>query len=149
MSPSRETVYEALFALGQGLSWGNQGVPPQTWAFTSRRVKTPEQLGVDMQPALCQAEWKESTTQIRGLPPKRLWHVAWFVYFFQGNDDAITATTTNAILDAVDALFPEDPLVQTLGGLAYKAWIDGEIQKFGGNLDSQVLLVIPIAIEVP
>lgn len=149
MRVSREEVYTALFNLGAKLSWGNLGEQPFTFVFSSRRVKTPEQLGVALQPALCQAEWKETTQQNKGLPPKRVWRAAWFIYFYEGNDDAITATMTNAILDAIDELFPAAPEEQTLGGLVDKAWIEGDIEKYGGQLDSQVLLVVPISLQVP
>lgn len=147
--PTREETYIALFTLGATLSWGNSGVQPSTFVYSARRVKTPEQLGVALQPALCQAEWKETTTQIKGLPPKRLWRAAWFIYFYEGNDDAITATMKNAILDAVDLLFPEDPAIQTLNGLVDKVWIDGDIEVYGGNLDSQVMLVMPLVMQIP
>jgi hypothetical protein len=142
--PTREAVYGALFALGQGLTWGSG----QTWASTSRRVKTPDQV-VGMMPALCQGEYLETTEQITRMPQRRIWDAAWFIYHYNGNQDAILATVTNQILDAVDSLFPGEPGRQRLGGLVHKVWIEGRTEKYGGNIDGQVLLVVPIRILVP
>lgn len=145
MAITREQAYGALFALGQGLAWGS---PPTTWAFTMRRVKTPDQIE-GMMPAFCQGAYEETSTQTRGQDKLRIWKAAWFWYFFDGNDDTIIDSLVNPALDALDALFPPDPQVQTLGGVVYKAWISGEIQKIGGNIDGQMLVVIPISMIVP
>ena len=144
---TREQAMAALFALGQGVTWGS---PPVGWQFTMRRVKTPDQI-VGQMPALCQGEFGSTVEQITRMPAKRTLMAAWFVYHFNGNDDAILATTTNAILDAVDALF--DPEIQngpqTLGGLVPSARVEGEVEQYGGNVDGQVLLVIPIRVILP
>lgn len=147
---TREQVYSALFALGQGITWGS---PPVTWEFTMRRVKTPDQV-TGMMPALCQGEFLEESQQTTRMPQLRTFQAAWFIYHYDGNPDAIMATTTNQILDAIDALFPADgerpgARRQTLGGLVHKCWISGRIEKFGGNIDEQVLIVVPISMMVP
>ena len=151
MTVTREAIYGALFALGQGLQWTGGSVSPETglyWASTSRKVKTPDQL-VGMMPALCQAEFLETTDQQFGVSAKRVWKAAWFVYHYDGSEDAIPAMTTNAILDAVDALFEPANGPQNLGGLVERVLLQGETEKYGGSIDPQVLLVIPFQIIVP
>jgi hypothetical protein len=60
--------------------------------------------------------------------------------------DFRSAETSNAILDAIEAAFrPALPGArQTLGGLAYRAFIDGTIHKDNGDLDGQAMLIVPI-----
>ncbi|HEY2710056.1 MAG TPA: hypothetical protein VGI95_18575 [Caulobacteraceae bacterium] len=142
-----EQIYEALFALGAGLTWPGGGA----LAFSSRRVKTFEDLPA--QPALCQAETDETVSQVTSLPSLTTLGASWLLYHQAGkDDDAIPAQTTNAMLSAVKALFidPTDPsFAQTLGGAVHKCWIDGRIQKFQGDLDGQTLIVVPIKLLVP
>jgi hypothetical protein len=129
---SAETIYQALFDLAAGLTWS----PGGALAFSARRVKTFEDLPA--QPALCQAETDESVTQVTGQPAITTLGASWLIYHQAGkDDDAIPASTTNAILEAVKAL------------LVHKCWIEGRIQKFQGDLDGQTLIVVPIKILVP
>ena len=142
---TREQIYSALFALGQGLTWG---APSTTWAFSMRRTIL-DQLSPEQQPAFLQTEFSEESAQVRGQDPLRKFHVGWFIMLYDGNPDAIMATQANQILDAIDALFPPDPMVQTLGGLVYSVKINGAIDRFGGSIDSQMLLVVPLTIIAP
>ena len=153
MTVTREAVMTALFALGQNIQWGSPPVTYPTngglcWAYTSRRVKTPDQIE-GMQPALCQAEFKETTEQAFGVSAKRVWNVAWMIYVFDGNDDTIMPTVFNPILDAIDAAFEPGHGPQNLGGLVERVYLQGEIEKYGGNISGQVLLVVPLQIVVP
>jgi hypothetical protein len=141
-----EGVYQALFALADGLAW-----PGGALAYASRRVSTFEDLPA--QPALCQAETEETVSQVTSLQSVTTLAASWLIYHQAGrDDDAVPAQTTNAILSAVKALFidPADPtFAQTLGGAVHKCWIEGRIQKFQGDLDGQTLIVVPIKILVP
>ena len=142
-----EPIYQALFDLTANLAWSPSGA----LAFSARRVKTFEDLPA--QPALCQAETDETITQVTSQNAIATLGANWLIYHQAGrDDDAVPASTTNAILDAVKALFvdPADPdFTQTLGGLVHKCWIEGRIQKFQGDLDGQTLIVVPIKILVP
>ena len=144
---NREQVFQALFALGQGLTWGS---PPSGFVFAARRVKLWDD--VPGQPALCQAEHDEQVEQITGLPPKLTLNASWLIYQNAGADPAATpATINNQILDAIQGAFPnpDGGQVQTLGGLVAKCWINGRIFKDPGDLDGQGLLIVPIQILVP
>lgn len=146
--PAREDVFQALFALGQGLSWA---ASPGGFAFASRRVRLWDALGA-AQPALCQAEHDETIEQVRGLPPKLTLNASWLIYQNAGADpNAVPASLNNLILDAVQAAFPnpDGDQVQTLGGLVDRCWINGRIFKDPGDLDGQGLIIVPIQILIP
>ena len=143
---TREIVFQALFALAQGLSWG---APPQGFAYTARRVR----LAVDLpaQPALCQAEHDESVAQTPGLDPRRTLSAAWIIQHATSDPDAVPAATNNAILDAVEAALAPDSAggCCTLAGLVQHCWIEGEVFKDPGDLDGQALLIVPIKLLLP
>ena len=144
---TREAIFQALFALGQTLSWGE---PATGFAFSARRVKLWDE--VSGQPAFCQAEHDEQIEQITGLPPKLTLNASWLIYQNAGVDPAVVpASLNNQILDAVQAAFPNPSgdQVQTLGGLCAKAWINGRIFKDPGDLDGQGLIIVPIQILAP
>jgi hypothetical protein len=150
---TREQIFTALFTLGQGVSW----VDPVsgnvvTWATTARRIKTPDQIGVDDQPALLQAEANESFSQITKMPSKRTLSAAWVIYLRAYDAPAPTGPLLNAVMDAVEGAFAPDDLsgeACTLGGLVTHCWIDGTVFKDPGDLDQQAMLVVPIKLLVP
>ena len=51
---------------------------------------------------------------------------------------------------SVEAAFAPDDMQQsvlTLGGLAYNAWIEGEVIMDTGILDQQLALMVPVSVE--
>lgn len=142
----REPIYAALFALGQGLSWGQ---PAQGFAYTARRVRLAPDLPAS--PALCQAEHDETVVQTPGLDPRRTLGAAWMIHHRIADPDAAGASVNNAILDAIEAaLAPDDASgCCTLGGLVAHCWLEGEVFKDPGDLDGQALLIAPIRVLVP
>ena len=143
---SREDIFTALFALGQGLSWGT---PPQGFAYISRRVR----LAADLPalPALCQAEHDESFARTPGLDPRRTLGAAWMIHQATADPDAVPASANNALMDAIEAALAPDSAdgCCTLGGLVQHCWIEGEVFKDPGDLDGQALLIAPIRILIP
>jgi hypothetical protein len=98
-----------------------------------------------------QEEWM---THGRGVNPRRLFHVMLFIYFRSANGDPtdVGGTTLNNLLDGIQNVFtPDDPTenVCTLGGLVYRAWIEGKILKDPGDLEGQGLATVPIRILAP
>ena len=143
----REAVFQALFALSDGVVWGS---PPRGFAHRSRRVALWSDLPA--QPALCQAEHEEDIEEVTGLPPVATYSASWLIYHDLAKDpDAVPARESNLILDAVQALFPSDDpdRVQTLGGLVHHCFISGKLFKDPGDLDGQALIIVPIKILVP
>jgi len=144
---SREDVFQALFGLTATVSWGS---PPRRFLYSARRVKHWDDLPA--QPALCQAEQGEDVAEVTGRPPITTYAANWLIYHDVGKDpDAVPATESNLILDAIQALFPtDDPdRVQTLGGLVHHCFISGRVFKDPGDLDGQALIVVPIKILAP
>ena len=143
---NREAIYQALFNLITPLTWG----AGHSFAFSSRRVKMFSEIPA--WPAVCQAEHDENVVERTGVPTMTTLGAVWLLYHNAGKDkDAIPATESNAMLAAVDALFPaeDEGFRQTLGGLVHKAAISGRILKEHGDLDGQALLIVPIKILVP
>lgn len=147
MTPDRETLFEALFALSEAVRWGGTG-----FQYRSRRVRHWDDLSV--QPALCQAEQDEEARSKPGLPYRWILSASWVVYHRAGADPAATpAGVNNAILDAIEAVLAPPPFAvderQMLGGLVHHCFIDGKVFKDPGDLDGQALMIVPIKLLVP
>jgi hypothetical protein len=155
---NRNAIYDALFALisqGEGLpsvagvNWpGGNG-----FQFTSRRVR--EWNNIPIKPALCQPDFSEIVRkQTRDLPYTHVLGAEWWI-FHQGGADpsAVPSVLTNDILDAVaQVLEPPDYEMSrrnTLGGLVYDCYMDGQIMKTSGDLEGEALISVPISILVP
>ena len=154
---STEPIYAALFSLastGEGLPGKFTWMGGGPFAYTSRRVRTFDDL-TGKQPALCQAEHEEDVRWITNQEPRLTLGASWLIYVNTGDPDEVPATTTNAILDAVKALFIDSGpdgvqhLELVYAGGVYRVWIEGKIQKFQGDLDGQTLIVVPIRILTP
>ena len=146
---SREDIFAALFALGQGLSWTAPDGGAQTIAFASRRVRLADDLPAT--PALLQAEHDEAFARTPGLDPRRTLAAAWMIHHAIADPEAVPASVNNAILDAVEAALAPDLATGccTLSGLVQHCWIEGEVFKDPGDLDGQALIIAPIRILVP
>lgn len=141
---SRNDVFDALLALSD-VTWGNS----ETFTERSRRLKMWDKAP---SPSLYQIEGTETIQSLDGQLDKQTLRANWIIYHRSGKDQSATpAETSNAILDAIDAAFrPVLPGArQTLGGLAYRAFIDGTIHKDNGDLDGTAMLIVPITIIVP
>jgi hypothetical protein len=109
------------------------------------------------QPALYLTSAGEGVEQIHGLPPKRTLYARVWLYTYSSPDlGTAPSAQINQLLDAIEtALAPTQPspdglgMVQTLGGLAYHCWIQGNIETDEGLLGPQGVCVIPIHIMVP
>jgi hypothetical protein len=150
---TREQIFSALFALGQGVNWADPvSGDVTTWSTTSRRIQTPDQIGIDGQPALLQAESDEQFSQVTKMPSKRTFSAAWVIYLKPYDAPDPTGPLINTVMDAVEAAFAPDDVVNgvcTLGGLVAHCWIDGTVFRDPGDLDQQAMLVVPIKMLAP
>jgi hypothetical protein len=145
--PCREDIFQALFALTEGVQWD---APPRGFVHRSRRVRLWDDL--PGQPAICQAEHDEEIAETTGLPAVSTYSASWLIYHDVGKDpNSAPARESNLILDAIQALFPtDDPdQVQTLRGLVHHCFISGKLFKDPGDLDGQALIIVPIKILAP
>lgn len=144
---SREAIYSALFTLAQTITWGDG----KTFINPSRRVRTFSEI--KEWPTMAQAEHTENVVPVTNMPSRTTLGAVWLLYHNAGKDKSATpATESNAILDAVEAMFPTDDsmgALQTLGGLVHRVAITGRILKEHGDLDGQALLIVPLQIFVP
>ena len=144
MIPEREPAMLALFALASQVRWSGQ-----QFLYMDRRIRTPDQIGSDQQPACLQGEYNETFVQVARLPYKRILSASWVIYHKPPPTGG--ASANNAIMDAVQWVFrADDPSgTCTLGGLVYHAHIDGEVFKDPGDLDDQGMLIVPIKLLLP
>lgn len=156
---TREQVYQALFAVGASAKWDVDPMDPlvfSTWVTTSRRLKLFNEVQQDQQPYFCQAEHAETLAQKSNLPYRRVFDAKWIVYQASAFDlETPGVILNNKIIDALQSALspavsdPGYPQRNTLGGLAYHTFIDGEILKDPGDIDNQAMLVIPVKVLVP
>lgn len=164
-TPSRESVFSALFALSARVTWSNASPDHQIYTdrqfvTRSRRIKLFDAVAPALQPACYQIEHNENIAQTTNLPYKQIWEASWVIYQATGKDPkAVPTIENNLIIDAVfEALRPrptagvpwnpQDPK-NTLGGLVYHCWIDGDLFKDPGDIDNQGMIVVPFKILVP
>jgi hypothetical protein len=151
MSPTRNQVFTALFALTASLEIDAGGT---LFALRSRKFKAWSAVPADQQPALFQTEHTEQSTQRTGMDAARRFHASWTVYLRSDDSDPLDLGTVklNDCLDAIENAFAGATDLQgkqTLGGLVYHAYIDGQIIKIPGDEDGQGMLVVPITLLVP
>jgi hypothetical protein len=163
--PTREEVFQALFAKVSDVVWSNSDSGHEIYTdrrfiLKSRRVKLFHEVPATQQPSCMQTEHDENITQVTNMPYKQIWNADWLIYQCTGNDPKATPTIeNNLIIDAcfralkprIEAGVPWDPQSprQTLGGLVYHCFINGEIFKDPGDIDKQGMIIIPITILVP
>jgi hypothetical protein len=140
---SRETISAALFALLQGTKIA--GNP--AFVTTGRRGRIWSDTTPADQPAMYLIHTGEMAVQNQayGLT-KWLLHYDILVYArADTNSTAAPDTMINSILDAIDAQMLAIPPGerQTLGGVVYHAWIEGQILIDTGIIDQQVAIMIP------
>lgn len=87
--------------------------------------------------------WSESAV------PKRVIEVRLFAYLSAKDPSVSGAALLNGVIDSLDTVFAlaggDIPLGRnTLGGTVYNCRIDGKILKDPGDLDGDVLLIVPI-----
>lgn len=154
--PSREAIFTALFARLSGVQWNiGTDLAPVMKGFNTvtREIALFSDVDAARQPWVGQAEHSEQSTQVSNRPYKRTWAASWMVYHMGPSPRAIW---TNLIIDALEAALAPLPQDEghfenrnTLSGLVYHCFIDGEVFKDPGDIDGQALIVVPIKLLVP
>jgi hypothetical protein len=149
-----------LYTLAQRMTdvrWARPGDPPDSRQFltVSRRVVLFGEC--PQQPACYQAEHGDTVAQVTGMPYKTILQAKWIIYQNLAQDkNALGVVENNLIIQGCYAALaprPDDPGFldrrNTLGGLVYHCFIQGELFKDPGDLDGQGMMVIPIKVLVP
>lgn len=150
MKVSRETVSAALLTLLGATQFTIPGGSPQTFQTVGRNAAIWSNVPAGDQPALQLIHSGEQVVQntAYGLAKYAL-HFEVLIYArADASPNAVADTMINAMLDAIDAQMQSTPPGerQTLGGIVYHAWIEGEILIDTGILDQQVAILIPIKV---
>lgn len=151
---TREQAMTALYNLLLPLSQG--GNP--SFKTISRRLQHWTQVDAGQQPALFLYEKPEThKRQTPAALAMRMLEADIFIYINVGLDaNTIPVTILNPLLDLIDpnsggVLKPDDRVQnrQTLGGVVYDCWIEGQLIKVPGDMDGQGIAVIPVKILLP
>ena len=143
---NREAVQDALFEL---LTAGSSCVPGLR--SSSRRLKSPQDVGPGNCPALFQIYKGESVQWAAAQPLKRVMHVELVLYVHSGDKSFPTSSLLNPMLDAIERAFGADDPGQapTLGGLAKRVTINGRIETDEGLLGDYAYAIVPVEILIP
>lgn len=145
---SRNAAFDALLALGTALTPPG-GTTAADWGDTGRKWKDYTQAQL---PALWQIEKDtDYSSANHGQLTKRKVQVFWAVVHNVGADQAsVPAVATSDFLDAVDARFINPNIGPiNLNGNAFAAYINGTVQRYGGDADGIEIIIIPIVVEFP
>lgn len=158
--PTREQVFTRLFGLLDGVTFdvNPAGAPSvKTFVTKTRIIKLFSDVADPLQPWIGQAEHAETSQQVSGLPYKRVWRATWMIYHkASAQPNQVGAIWNNQIIDALETALAPKPQDEgffedrnTLSGLVYHCFIDGEVFKDPGDIDKQALITIPIKLLVP
>jgi hypothetical protein len=147
----RETVANALLTLLAATQFTPPGAAaPTTFQTVGRNVHTWGNISQADMPALYLIHPGEQVVQNQayGLPKYAL-HFEVLIYArADAAPSGVPDSLINAMLDAIDTQMQSTPPgeKQTLGGVVYHAWIEGEILIDSGILDQQIAILIPIKV---
>lgn len=154
---NEELIFHTLAQRMIDVRWTREGDAQDARRFltVSRRVVLFNDCPV--QPACYQAEHGDTVAQTTGLPYKTILQAKWIIYQNVANDPkALGVVENNLIIQGCYAALaprPGDPGYHekrnTLDGLVYHCFIQGELFKDPGDLDGQGMIVIPIKVLVP
>src|SRR5215472_16661648 len=146
--PGRATVFNALFNF-------IVNTPPPVgsdWKTTSQWLRHWNDVAPEQQPALFLHRWPQVSEQKHAFGvTKWAWKAAIIVYYRTDGYRSATAypdQLTDRFLDDLEQTFQTVPLLtrQTLGGLVWNVWLDGNVYSDPGLLDGQSVIVAPLTI---
>lgn len=147
MSVPRDTILNALFQrlktkLGSAV------------VTIGRRHMMPPTLTTAMQPALfvVQGPQEEHQPHPRGTGGKVILDVLLIAYTYDVGSNSSGATAINVLIGLIeDALSPDtaSDLVQNLGGIVDRLWIEGLADIDPGVFGQQAVAILPVKILVP
>ena len=137
---SREAVFAAVFAAVQ---------QAPGFVTQSRTLKDWGEVPAQQQPALFQAEGKQSATARRGVPNTWMLRGELWVYCHEGNMPVGVTDVVTLLNNQIDALVnviegPRELMgFNPLGGLVGDVRVQGDIETSEGRLGQQAVAVIP------
>jgi hypothetical protein len=142
-----EAVYAALFALLQTATFAS-GVSLVSY---QRVVEIPDEVPAANQPCLMQVQGPMRVEQKEFALAKWTFTAVAVIYLradgaAAGSQGMLAATQANYLSWGIQSVFTTTPPYekQTLGGLVYHAWVEGEVHT--EIQDQQVIITVPIYI---
>ena len=136
---TREAIFAALFA---------RVATAPGFRTTSRTLKSWSEVASPDQPALFQAEGRQTAVSEYRLPTKWTLYAELYLYVHlatSGQTDVVVAL--NNQVDAVMTALARDATgVQTLGGVVEDCRVQGDIETDEGRLGAQAVAIIPLVI---
>jgi hypothetical protein len=145
---NRNAAFDALLAYGLGID--PPGEPGTQWGSSGRGFLDPTSSEIQF-PALCQVEgdceYQSSLGQIR----RREEQVTWIVFHKIAADQTKKPSPyTQDFKDRIDQKFGDQGIaIESLGGLAFAAFIKGALRRYPGDEDGLEMIAIPISIILP
>lgn len=148
---TREEIYVALWNL-----FLNHPLVQGKFVTTSRYLEHFDDVAPERMPALYITQTGESWERAgRGISFKRTLHSHLVLYDFSnapGSGSPLQATLLNDMMEVISEVMtvvgtPDN--AQTLGGLVYQAYVEGDVQIAEGLLQGKSVLVVPINIIMP
>lgn len=136
----RETIYAALFALGQTIP----GLVSATRTF-----RTIQDVAASETPLLIQTQRQQTAHVVTQLPTEWALHATWWLYVTQEASGArLPAQVLNDLIDAAETVLAPAPALveQTLGGRVHRCRIDGTIETDEGLLAGKAVAMIPLVV---
>lgn len=143
---SREAIYAALFALGQGAAG---------FTRSGRRLKHIDDLQPAEFPAFYQVQVDEEWVQAAGnLPPIGQLAVEWWVYVYNADEAAPHSAQMNPLIDALCTALKLPPYfnpgdAQSLGGLVESVRLNGRIEYAEGAMGGRAFARIRLVVRLP
>ncbi len=136
---NRESLYEAFYQTLRGLD----GFETVT-RFWQDYTKIPK----EKQPWLCLSDGLGDKPDMKALGLPANWSLACeLTLYCQVPQGKTRGPIINPLLDQITNLFDGTPTGrQTLGGVAYWVKLTGEIRPYGGIIEEQVIVPIPVII---
>lgn len=127
------------------------------YAYTSRKLCLPEDLGQERRPALIQVEPEEEFTPVASGQPNTCELIVYIIIVTWAKDFSGPAISLlNPRIDALQKVLEPSPLTQwqTLGfvngmPLVNHCWLEGKVVKVSGDLDGDGVASVPVKILVP
>jgi hypothetical protein len=146
----REAIYAALFNL---VDANKASIGLQT---ASRRLQHIQDVDASNMPAFFQTQVDEGVVQMPNTPPKFTLFLEWWLYISHAPPGDTTApapsTIFNPIVDKLQQALNLPPgngiAPQTLGGLVQAVTMSGKIKYADGSLDTQSIVMLPLAVIV-
>lgn len=151
--PTRNEVMTLLFnrLVATTFSDPTHLLPSSTWITTSRRLKLWGDVPKEQQPALYLVEHDEEYNSRNRATPRRGELTAHVFAYARADGNLVGGEIVNIMMDAIESAFaPDDGQgTCTLGGKVNWCYIDGRVFKDPGDIDDQILLIVPTRIMIP